>query len=211
MNIRKILLIAKREYWFNFRRRSFLFTAFVIPLITFGGLFVVFNLLNQTLEDISSYKNIGIVDQASVFDSTTLPAPFKLIASEDQAAVDLQSKALDGYYVLGSDFLSTGQVRTYNRQELTLNEAINDKFTDALKAGLASKLGDANLVTRLVDPLADTTIYRLGSDQPLDESALLGSFFVPFIFVKCNDQLQRHDGNSSQFIMSGLAEEKETA
>ena len=40
MNFRKIWLIARREYMYNFRRRSYLFTAFVLPIITVG-LFVL--------------------------------------------------------------------------------------------------------------------------------------------------------------------------
>src|SRR5438094_9524861 len=66
MNLRKIWLIARREYLYNFRRRSFLFTAFVLPLIMVVVMSLIFGFFEQNLEDVSAYKLIGIVDKARV-------------------------------------------------------------------------------------------------------------------------------------------------
>lgn len=212
MNLVKIALIAKREFWFNFRRRSFLFAAIGVPLITFVALGVVFKLVGSSLEDTSAYNQIGIVDQAKVFvdaqgqPTTTFEKPFTLITDEQTASTQLKDKTIDGYFVIPADFISTGQVKSYNRRELTIAESINDKFNALLKTALANQVGDGTLAKRLVDPLDKVKIFRVGSPQELDESALLGSFFVPFILVML---VFTAISTTSQFILSGLAEEKE--
>jgi ABC-2 type transport system permease protein len=213
MHLNKIFLIAKREYWVNFRRRSFLFTAFVMPLITFGALALVFSLLNQTLEDVSSFKKVGIVDQAGIFTAPdgklviTLPDPFVMIESEAQAAADLQSKALDAYYVVPADFMRAGStIQSYQRRDLPLTDVIGDRLTTVVKEALLAPLDNPNLTKRVSNPLQDVKIFRTGVDQELDESALFGSFFVPFIFMMLVFSAIM---TTSQFVLSGLAEEKE--
>ena len=42
MSLRKVSLIARREFLYNFRRRSFLFTAFVLPILVAALMFVIF-------------------------------------------------------------------------------------------------------------------------------------------------------------------------
>src|SRR4051794_2935022 len=105
MNLRKIWLIARREYLYNFRRRSYLFTAFVLPLISIGAMTIVLSLLTQSLTGTSGFKAIGIVDNAHILvdqagtSKVTLPALFRIFPSEDQAAAQLKDKSIDGYYV----------------------------------------------------------------------------------------------------------------
>src|SRR5260221_9723224 len=114
MNLHKIWLIAKREYTYNFRRRSFLFTAFGIPLFTIVAMVIVFGLVDKTMSDVSSYKRVGIVDKAGVFvDSNgksvaALPTPFEVIQSEAVGAEGVTNNTLDGYFVLAPDFMQSG-------------------------------------------------------------------------------------------------------
>jgi ABC-2 type transport system permease protein len=212
MSVSKILLIAKREFWVNFRRRSFLFTAFGVPVITSVALLIVFRLLGDSLQDVSAYKAVGIVDTAAVVaapsgqPAITLDAPFVWVSGETEAAAKLKDKSLDAYYVIPADFMTEGKITSYHRPELTISESINDRFEEVLKAALAARFGDANLSQRLVDPLDKVKIFRVGNPQELDESALFGSFFVPFIVVML---VFSAIISTSQFILSGLAEEKE--
>lgn len=88
MNLRKIWLIARREYLFNFRRRSYLFTAFALPLIIVVVMVLVIGLLTETMESTSSFKAVGIVDKAGVLSDSAgvptvkLPELFRLESSE---------------------------------------------------------------------------------------------------------------------------------
>src|ERR1044071_1948525 len=91
MNLQKIWLIAKREYMFNFRRRSFLFAAFGVPLITIGIMALVIAIVQQNEADISGYKHVGIIDQDAVLvdasgaSTIKLTPPFEIVASQDEA------------------------------------------------------------------------------------------------------------------------------
>ncbi len=212
MNPRKIWLIARREFTYNFRRRSFLFTAFVLPLISIAGIGIVMSLLTSVLEDTSAFKNIGIIDKAGVFTDSTgkvmvnPPAPFRLIPTEIQADANLKSSAIDGYYVLPPDFLRTGRIDAYNRQTLALTQGLQDKLDEAIKQALATRLGDPTVVARLQDPLKNLSIYRLGNPQKLEESALISTFLVPMLFGLLVFMTILV---TSQFLMSGMVEEKE--
>src|SRR5437868_14678369 len=103
MNLHKIWLIARREYLTNFRRRSFLVTAFVLPLISIGAMTLIFGFFTQNLEDVSDYHSIGIVDKAGIVADSSggpLPKQFKIIPDEDTANAALKANTIQGYFVI---------------------------------------------------------------------------------------------------------------
>jgi ABC-2 type transport system permease protein len=212
MNLRKIWLIARREYLFNFRRRSYLFTAFVLPLIIVVAMMLIIGLLTETMESTSSFKAVGIVDKADVLSDSAgvptvkLPELFRLESSEEQANADLQSHAIDGYYVLPADYLRSGHIDIYNRANLALTEGVNNELTSTIKLALASRVGDPVLVQRMQDPLKALTVYKVGSSQKLDETSVMSVFIVPTIFGLL---VFMSVTVTSQFLMSGMVEEKE--
>lgn len=212
MNLRKIWLIARREYLFNFRRRSYLFTAFALPLIIVVVMVLVIGLLTETMESTSSFKAVGIVDKAGVLSDSAgvptvkLPQLFRLEASEEQASADLQSHAIDGYYVLPADYLRSGRIDVYNRANLALTEGVNSALTSTIKLALASRVGDPALVERIQDPLRALAVYKVGSSQKLDETSVMSVFIVPTIFGLL---VFMSVTVTSQFLMSGMVEEKE--
>ncbi len=212
MNLRKIWLIARREYLFNFRRRSYLFTAFALPLIIVVVMVLVIGLLTETMESTSSFKAVGIVDKAGVLSDSAgvptvkLPELFRLESSEEQASADLQSHAIDGYYVLPADYLRSGRIDVYNRANLALTEGVNSALTSTIKLALASRVGDPALVERIQDPLKALAVYKVGSSQKLDETSVMSVFIVPTIFGLL---VFMSVTVTSQFLMSGMVEEKE--
>jgi ABC-2 type transport system permease protein len=212
MNLRKIWLIARREYLFNFRRRSYLFTAFALPLIIVVVMVLIIGLLTETMENTSSFKAVGIVDKAGVLldsagvPTVKLPELFRLESSEEQASADLQSHAIDGYYVLPADYLRSGRIDVYNRANLALTEGVNSALTSTIKLALASRVGDPALVERIQDPLKALAVYKVGSSQKLDETSVMSVFIVPTIFGLL---VFMSVTVTSQFLMSGMVEEKE--
>ena len=212
MNLRKIWLIARREYLYNFRRRSFLFTAFIMPLVSIGITVFVISVVAQSQEDISAYKHVGIVDKANVFVDESgnpvikLPAPFQLMPSDQAATTALKSKAIDAYYGIPVDFLHGGRIDTYHRPDLTISDGLQTRFDDLLTQALASRVGDATVAQRLQAPIDKLSIYRLGSDQPVDKLALIATIFVPFAVAIL---MFMTTTVTSQFLMAGLTDEKE--
>ncbi len=212
MNLRRVWLIARREYLYNFRRRSYLFTAFVMPLIVAGAMAIVFSVLTQAMESTSGFKAVGIVDKAGIMADQAgapviqLPSLFRLEASEEQAASDLKNGSIDGYYVLPADFVKSGHIDVYNRQANPLSQGVHNELDTLIKQALADRLGSPVLAERLQDPLQNLTIYKAGTNEKVEESALISLFMVPTIFSLL---IFMSIITTSQFLMSGMVDEKE--
>lgn len=207
MNPRKLWLIAKREYWVNFRRKSFLFTAFGSPILIVVIWVVVFGLMSRVMDDTSGYRRVGVVDQAGIFASQAPDRPFELIESTEAAAQALEGKQIDGYYVIAANFLSAPQLEAYYRQTQALNDGLREALSGQIRKALSAQISDPQVAERLQSPLETLKIFRAGSDQELDQAALIITFLAPMfvgflIFILTM--------TTSQFLMSGLIEEKES-
>ncbi|CAG1009893.1 putative protein YhaP [Anaerolineae bacterium] len=212
MNPLKVWRIAKREYLVNFRRKSFLFVAFGMPIFLVLVMVIVFAVISSNIEDISGYQKVGIVDLGKVFasaageSSTALEKPFVLMESQAEAEKALQAREIQGYYVIPENFLSSGGVEAFYYQDKALNEGLLDALQEEIKGALSTQIGDPEVSKLLQNPVKEMQIYKVGVDEPLNEGAMMASFFVPSIVGSLIFILTM---NSSQFLMSGLVEEKE--
>lgn len=101
--MRKIWLIARREYLYNFRRRSFLFTAFGVPLFSIGMMFLIFTLAENTFEATGQLGNIGYVDLSEervLADPTAQPEEYIAYASEGEARAAFDAGEIGAYFVI---------------------------------------------------------------------------------------------------------------
>jgi len=213
MHLSKILIIARREFMTNIRRRAFWFTLFGLPLILAGSTFIGGALGAAAANDTSGFKAVGIVDQAGFLTangktpSIELVKPFVYYPTEAAAQADFESGIIDGYYVLTDEFYKTRVPKAYYRREKLFGEAINDRlFKEVLRPAAAAKLGNEALAKRLTNPLEELVVYREGTDVPLEENALLAAIFVPVIMGMLMFTLSM---SNSQYLMQGLVEEKE--
>ncbi len=203
MNLHKIFLIASREFNTNIRRRMFLFTTFIVPLISIGISFGANVLVGSQFEDKGGYARVGIVDPTGILTGLTPPKPYEIVsgntAQDEQAA-----GRLPVYYVLPASFLQNGTAQTYSTASLP--GGLNDDFFRTIKALIGSKGGNPEIVARLQEPYTKQEIRKLGSTQVYEESVLFSSFFGPLIFVLI---LFVAIQTTSQYLMSGVVEEKE--
>lgn len=206
MSLRKLWLIAKREYLVNFRRKSFLFTAFGMPIFMVVVWAIVFGLMSRVMDDTSGYTRVGVVDQAGIFANYTLNAPFERMDSPETAASALEAQQIDGYYVIPSNFLSLPTLEAYYRQTQALNEGLRSELGGQIREALSADISDPQIAERLQSPLGELKIFRAGSTQELDELALFITFLAP-VFVGVLIFILTM--TTSQFLMSGLIEEKE--
>lgn len=204
--MRKIWLIARREYWYNFRRRSFLFTAFGVPLFTFFMMFVVFAISNTTLTGTGQLGNIGYVDQGGVLaDAVEKPEEYQAFPDLESAHAALLDGSIGAYFVLPADFLKTGVVEAYTLESVP--DGIENQFTDFVQANLAHLAPPELPLERLRNPL-DLTVIELGTGAELSGTdAFLGRFMSPLIFSLI---FLMAVNTTSQFLMSGVVEEKES-
>ncbi|RPI94354.1 MAG: hypothetical protein EHM39_12310, partial [Chloroflexi bacterium] len=66
MSWQKIWLVMRREYEFNFRRPSFLFSAFGVPALTFVAMFFIAQFTADRETNLQAYQQVGYIDQAGI-------------------------------------------------------------------------------------------------------------------------------------------------
>ncbi|PJF41247.1 MAG: ABC transporter permease [Chloroflexi bacterium] len=198
----KTLVIAKREYLYNFRRPAFLFAAFGIPLL----LIVVFAIVGFALsksDDVTTLKAIGYVDEAGVLtaEAETLEL-FSAYADEDSARAALDADVLDGYFVLPPDYMQTGHIRLVSDRNLP--ESLDEEINTLLLTHLTAQVDVAMPLERIIQPV-DMRVHVLESDRILTEDAVFGILIVPFVFPFIMFMAVQLTGG---FLISSISEEK---
>ena len=230
MSWRKIWLVLRREYLFNFRRPSFLFTAFGVPALSLVAMFVIFQFTSNRESNLDSFRRIGYIDEAGaviapVTDTTVDYYGYQPVtspdltqpAAEDQAALktyydDLQAyatqqavdKQLDAFFVIGADYTLTGNIELYS--EKNIPQALRTNIEDFMRFE-ASSHAPSDLAVP-VSQLGDETftLRDVDSGKKISETALIGRILLPFIFVMVYFMAT---STTAQFLMSGVVEEKE--
>lgn len=214
MNLRRVWLIARREFWFNLRQRTFLASMFLLPFV-FIGLFLLAGALGRSAAtDISAYQAVGLVDESGVVVRpdgrpylAEIAEPFRLYASEVEAQRAFEAGEIDGYYVLRANFLRTLKPEAYYRRDKIFGEALTDHLLrEVLKPSVAAQVGEPELAKRLEDPLGELTLYRIGNPQPMPPEALLAALFAPILVSSLVFIMTL---NIAQYLALGLADEKE--
>jgi ABC-2 type transport system permease protein len=95
----------------------------------------------------------------------------------------------------------------YYRQSQALNEGLRDELSSQIRQAVSAEISDPQVAERLQAPLDSLKIFRAGSDQELDQAALFITFLAP-VFVGILIFILTM--TTSQFLMSGLIEEKES-
>ena len=218
MNWQKILLVVRREYLFNFKRPAFLFTAFGVPIISFGAMFLLTAFIIDRETNLDDWQRIAYVDNAGIVDDTlALPDGCECIytpitASDDAgfsaqiaaATQQVQDDQIDAFFVVAENYRLSGQIDLYT--EKSVPDALYDNINDFMWHQISASAPD-NLAVP-VDRLGnnDYTIRDLDTGESLSEAELAGRFMLPLIFVFLYFM---STNTTAQFLMSGVVEEKE--
>lgn len=227
MNWHKVWLVLRREYVTNFRRPSFLFTAFGVPLLSLGVMGLIIVLVSDRENNLDAFQRVGYVDRAQVLDPAGphpdgyLPVSDPALvppaqgtdgaalsayydALEAAAARQLLDGALDAYIVLDSAYLFTGQVQLYTRQR------VPQALLEQVEAFLVAQMQQKAPADLPVPPErlrgTQVTLRDLDSGRAMSDAAVAGRLFLPFIFVML---YVMSTNTTAQFLMSGVVEEKE--
>ncbi len=222
MSWQKIWLVLRREYLFNFKRPSFLFTAFGVPAITLVVMFVLIQVIAGRETNLDDWDQIYYIDRAGVVDPTVsgdyqpLTQPGVDVPAEPDAAYyaaleayaqkQLEADKFDAFFVVTDNYIMTGQVDLYATRNIPA--ALQDEITDFLHTQIAAQHANLDLVVdpaRLED-LGDITMRDIDTGEEIDEAALIGRLLMPFIFVFLYFMASN---TTAQFLMGGVVEEKE--
>lgn len=198
----KTWTIIKHEYVTNVKRRSFLFGAFVVPIISILLIGVVFGLVISDETDVSRLGTVGYVDQSGVLArQIDQPGYFRQYESQDAASAALDDDSIGAYFVVMSNYMNSGEIQAFSKTGLPA--ALTGDIDAFMRANLSAGL-DPTIAERLKDPV-ETTVKTLDNGRVIRDSAVAGLFIIPLIFVMV---FLFASQTTSGYLMSGVVEEK---
>jgi ABC-2 type transport system permease protein len=204
-------LIAKHEYKRNIRKRSFLLSAFLVPVISIGVMVLSVSLTEEQFTSSGGLGEIGYVDTASP-PLTQLPEsaqavepPENYVMYESVAGAEAAFEAEDvgAYFVIRRDYWDTGMVEFYATKKVP--EGVKTSLHGYLRALVAAH-GPAAYAERLSDPM-ELSLRTIGGTLELSDETMGMAFIIPYIFAML---FMMATTVTSQFLMLGVVEEKES-
>jgi ABC-2 type transport system permease protein len=187
----KTWLVLKKELLTTLSRRSFLFTAFGLPLIgalIFAGVSKLRQKNPDTLENLIRPPEIdgisveGYVDQANLI--TELPQDVSsgvIFAYPDETSAKnaLLSGEINGYYIIPEDYIQSGKM-IYVQTEFSPLAAEENQNTHTMRWILLVNIlgGDMELASRANNP-ANIQVTALAPEKVRDQNNPL-NFFIPY-------------------------------
>lgn len=218
-----ILQVFRYELRRNFRRRTYLFTTFGLPILAFvlyfgWQLIITVQEANaasqpppaenaETSDDfLQGITKAGYVDLSNELrDPGALGEVLVAYADEEAALAALNAREIDVYYVIAADYLATGDV-TLVMPRLNLSQTDSTLLRRALLRNLSSDM-DSDLYLRLIDPanFREINLERDATGQT--ESDFDTDFAVVYIFSLL---LLMGVFFTNGYLMQTVIEEKET-
>jgi ABC-2 type transport system permease protein len=204
----KTLLVFRHEFRHTIKKKGFIVLTLIPPLLILLGI-GVYNIVSGITQPPAEVTEIGYVDEAGGFDQFTTHGNITLVPFEttEAATEALVSEDIKEYFVIPSDFISTGIIRRYTTQrELNPPGATTAAIKDFTSSNLlAGKVPEAT-AARIEAPLnlVTTTLTATGAVAP--EQGGFASLVIPIIFGAL---LAASLMFSSIYLLQGLGAEKE--
>jgi ABC-2 type transport system permease protein len=214
----KIGLIARREFFENIVKPSFLYSAFGTPLLIFIIWGVIFAVESSGGSGSADFNNvIGYVDASAILEDGTYSRPIDIedaeegnytlqpYATQDNARTALDAGEIDAYYLIPEGYLVGDNAERVSYKDIPnwVNRAVND----ALLSQLGTEAGlDDRFIGRLSDPVHDMDITILDSGRKYTSAFPIVTVLLPLalgiIFFMTAQ-------GTSQLLMNSLFEEKQ--
>jgi ABC-2 type transport system permease protein len=204
----KTLLILRHEFGHTVRRRGFIVMTVIVPLIALL-LIGVFQIISGVARPTVGAMTIGYVDQLGGFQQYTSQGNITLVRfdTQDDATNALVKGNISEYFVIPSDYISTGLINRYTlEKQLAASPAVTAVIENFVVTNLLiGKLPEAT-IARIEAPLnlVSTRLTETGTVAP--EQGGYGNFIIPFVF---GILLALSIIFSSTYLLQGLGEEKE--
>lgn len=200
--MRNIFMVCKFEFLTVVRRRSFILSLILVPLIP-SLLLGAMNLFNQgespsiqemIMQEVGSPLPIGVVDLGNVikdYPDWLTQGRFVPEASEEEASSKTAAGQLQGFYVIEPDYLETGSMRfikpqvgmlTELLQKNVLQDLINYNLLGANQDRFLRYMNPASFTYEYFDPeTADTRDQSSGATYWVPYAVTM--FFYMFVVI----------------------------
>jgi ABC-2 type transport system permease protein len=219
--MRRIMLVMRHEIITTVKRKSFLFTAFGVPIISTLILFGV-SLLNRNAPNVVNEvlgsggqvrdQKVGYVDLSGIIKVIPLSASGDALQAFPSVAVARQALSdgkINGYYVISKDYLQTGEITLVEPDFNPLNalDSANTSLVNQIQYYLQYNLlgGDVQLANRIAQPMnLETTLLEPGEQRDQDNPM---TFFLPYAVTMIYYITILM---SSSLLLNSVTKEKET-
>ena len=211
--IHKIWLVFRNEVLTTIRRKSFIITLFLLPLIGFVVTFVIGDSqqTNSSLGGIgallapeANLQMYGIVDQSDLikFLPTENLDAFRLFKDLESANRALAAKEIGAIYLIEPEYITLGKVLIIQPDYNPMNSFDrNDQVENILVQNLL--IGSPQLAARVQFPL--NMQLQLLADQPQRNPESSLTFFLPYIVTILFYMIIL---SSSSLMLSSISNEK---
>ncbi len=178
MRLRLVWVVLKSEYLRRVKRRGYLLSALLVPLIIIVGVAIA-GFLGASAETVT--KPIAVVDQAGALSSAeNLPNPndvqFVAYPDEEAAIAAVNDGTVDAAFVLAPDYATTRKVTAYSAGDL--QRGAQDGFRRYMRWNLAAGLPE-DLRARASDEM-DLVARSLDGTREFSESTW-PNVVIPFV------------------------------
>ena len=203
----KTFLLIKHEFLNTVRRKAFIILTLAFPLIALLGI-VAGQVIPKMITPTAAIEKIGYIDKIGSFNQGIDENNIQLIPynTEDDAKAALVKKGIKEYFVIGTEYISTGLIQRYTlTSEIAPSTTVQTVIRDFLLNNLL-KGNTADVIQRAKSPLniASTTLTTAGT--PTSRQGGFSALSLPYIF---SILLMISIFTSSGYLLQGLGEEKE--
>jgi ABC-2 type transport system permease protein len=207
MNMNKTLLLIKHEFLGTVRRKAFIILTIAFPLIALLGI-LAGQVLPGMIKTTTTTEKVGFVDQVGIFTQNITENNIHLIpySTEEAAKTALEQKDVTEYFIIPSDYISTGVIHIYTlTSEIAPGGTVQSAISDFLLNNLLKGNSEA-VITRAKNPLNITSTTLTSGGTPASNQGGFSAFILPYIF---SILLLLAIFTSSGYLLQGLGEEKE--
>ncbi|UCD21653.1 MAG: ABC transporter permease [Chloroflexota bacterium] len=204
----KTRLIFRHEFLHAIKRKGFIILTLIVPVLALIGI-GVFQLVSTDEPPLVETVTIGYVDEAGGFDQYTTQGYVELIRFDTpgDATAALINGNVAEYFVIPSDYLSTGVINRYTlERQLETPPVISTAIKNFLTSNMLADKVPPETVYRIEAPLNLVTTRLTETGEVATEQGGYGNVMIPFIFgLLLALSLQA----STVYLVQGLGDEKE--
>ena len=204
----KTLLIFRHEFRHMIKRKAFIILTLIVPALILIGI-GIFQLISPG-ESAAETLSIGYVDEAGGFDQSTTQGYIELVRFDtpDDATAALIDGDVSEYFVITSDYLSTGVINRYTlKRQVETPPAISAAIKNFLTSNMLADKVPPETIYRIEAPLSLVTTRLTETGEVATEQGGYGNVIIPAVFgLLLALSLQA----SSMYLIEGLGDEKES-
>lgn len=206
----KTMLVFRHEFLHTISKKGFIIMTLIVPVLALLAI-GIFQLIATTSEPpVVEATIIGYVDESGGFDDYTTQGDIQLVRfnTPEEAKAALINGDFTEYFIIPSDYLSTGMINRYTlEREVETPPIITMVIKNFLTSNLLSGKVPSETINRVENPLDLAVIRLTETGEVATEQGGYGNVIVPGIFSLL---LALSLMLSSIYMVQGLGDEKES-